>query len=54
MQIDALEILNAGGDLDHLLSKLSAIGRNPKRFVTADVERLAQEIITIPELSARM
>lgn len=54
VQNDALEILNASGDLDHLLSELPAKGRNPKYYLKADVELLADTIVTIPEIAARM
>lgn len=52
VQGDALEVLNAGGDLAHLLDAIPSTGRNPKSYRVSDVLDRARQIVTLPEIAA--
>ncbi len=52
IQRDALELLNAGVNATAAHIGLVPTGRNPKTYGVAEIERLAGEIVMIPEISA--
>ena len=53
-QHDALEVLNASPVQPHLLRGLSCKGNNPKLYLISQVLERAAEIVTIPEIAARL
>lgn len=54
VQHDALEVLNATGDLAHLLRTKPSTGRNPKIYRVVDIVTRAEEIVTLAEIAAVM
>lgn len=52
IQRDALELLNAGVKGTAAQIGIAPIGRNPRTYDVAEIERLAAEIVMIPEISA--
>lgn len=52
VQRDVVELLNASPNLTAAQIGLAPTGRNPKTYPVAEIERIATEIVMIPEISA--
>jgi len=54
IQRDALDLLNISATGSRILDALPAKGTNPKTYRVADVEKLAEDFVTLPEIAMRI